>query len=78
MSLDGLIARPDGSVEILRLFMAADLIDEYQVFVHSVALGTGIPLFPAGTRETRLHLKEAARLDTQFVRLTYVRSVDVS
>ncbi len=63
-----------GGGEILRMFMEMDLIDEYQVFVHSIVLGSGIPLFPTGTAETRLRLQEARRLDRDFVQLTYSRS----
>jgi len=63
-----------GGGEILRMFMEADLIDEYRVFVHSIVLGAGIPLFPAGTAETRLRLTEARRLDEHFALLIYERT----
>ncbi|MCB2206596.1 dihydrofolate reductase family protein [bacterium] len=61
-----------GGGEIVRLFMQNNLIDEYHVFIQSVVLGRGLPLFPAGTEEGRLQLVDAHRYDRHIVRLTYL------
>ncbi len=60
-----------GGGEIVRLFMEHELIDEYHIFLQSVVLGSGIPLFPPGSPEARLSLSDVRRYDEHIVRLVY-------
>jgi dihydrofolate reductase len=60
---------------------ALDLIDEYQVMVHPVLVGGGIPYFARNERRTDLELVETRTLSSRFVYLHYrvarERSFDV-
>ncbi len=62
-----------GGGELVRSFVQHDLIDEYEIFVHPVVLGSGIPLFRSPLPETRLRLERCRTFDTGLVQLTYMR-----
>jgi len=65
-----------GGGELVRAFMDARLIDDYVIAVHPVVLGSGLPLFPAGTRRTALTFVDATTYDTGLAILTYRRAHD--
>lgn len=48
-----------------------DLIDEYQVMVHPVLVGGGIPFFPRTERQVRLELVETRTFNSKVVLLRY-------
>ncbi|MFF3015630.1 dihydrofolate reductase family protein [Streptomyces sp. NPDC057939] len=50
---------------------AADLIDEYQVVVHPVLVGGGIPFFARDERQVDLELVETRTFSSKFVYLRY-------
>ncbi|TCI36247.1 dihydrofolate reductase [Exiguobacterium sp. SH4S7] len=59
-----------GGGEIIKAAMEHDLIDRYEIIVAPVVLGEGIPMFPEGTKETKLKLT-SQRASGQFVMVTY-------
>jgi dihydrofolate reductase len=59
------VAGPD----LARSLTEAGLIDEYQLYLHPVVLGSGKPFF-AGPRP-RLHLVASDRITEDVIRLTY-------
>ncbi|TCI57482.1 dihydrofolate reductase [Exiguobacterium sp. SH1S21] len=59
-----------GGGEIIKAAMEHDLIDRYEIAIAPVVLGEGIPLFPEGTKETKLKLT-SQRASGQFVMVTY-------
>ena len=61
-----------GGGQLIKDFMEADLIDEYQVTIAPVILGEGIPLFPQGNYAADLELQGTTRYG-QFVELAYKR-----
>lgn len=61
-----------GGGEVIKAAIEHDLIDSYKIAVAPVVLGGGIPLFPEGTKETRLKLIHL-RTSGQFSMLTYKR-----
>jgi dihydrofolate reductase len=68
-------AELDGEVEVagpelVRSLTALGLIDEYQIYLHPVVLGSGKPFF-AGPRPP-LRLKASERMDGDVIRLVYV------
>ena len=60
------VAGPD----LAQSLTAADLIDEYQIYLHPVVLGSGKPFF-AGPRPP-LHFVASDRIAGDIIRLTYV------
>ena len=50
---------------------ALDLIDEYQVMVHPVLVGGGIPYFPRRERRVDLELVETRTFSSRFIYLRY-------
>jgi dihydrofolate reductase len=66
---DGVLAIM-GSGLLIGSLMAADLIDEYLLFIHPLVLGTGRRLFPQGTMST-LRLVEGIVSDTGVVIASY-------
>jgi len=60
-----------GGAELVRDFLARDLIDEFVISVHPVILGAGIPLFPAPGRELSLKLKNSISFESGLVQLQY-------
>jgi dihydrofolate reductase len=76
--VDELKARPGGDMvlggaNLAATFMRHDLIDEYRLYVHPVAIGTGRPLFPPDAR-VRLGLAETRRFGGGVVLLHYGRA----
>ncbi len=68
--VDGVLAVMGSGVLIASL-MAADLIDEYLLFVHPLVLGSGRRLFPDGTPLQPLQLVDAAIGASGVVAVTY-------
>jgi dihydrofolate reductase len=50
-----------GSGDLLQTLFREDLVDQINLWVHPVVLGTGKRLFPEGTPATRFELAEPAR-----------------
>ncbi|MCA0981242.1 dihydrofolate reductase family protein [Exiguobacterium aestuarii] len=61
-----------GGGEVIKAAMEHELIDRYEIAIAPVVLGEGIPLFPEGTKETKLRLI-SQRASGQFVMVTYER-----
>ena len=61
-----------GGPEIATRFIEQGLIDHYRLFVHPVALGDGLPLFP---NRTNVKLVSARTFDSAVVALHYERAV---
>lgn len=59
-----------GGGEIVRGFMRDGLIDQYYIYVMPVALGDGIPLFPAGFSKINLKLDSCKKIG-EIVELVY-------
>jgi dihydrofolate reductase len=56
----------------------ADLIDEYQIFVHPVVLGGGTPFFPQLAERQAMALVESRTFDGRVASLRYARVRDAS
>jgi dihydrofolate reductase len=54
-------------------FARQDLIDEYQIFIHPVALGGGAPLFPSPADRQGFALVESRVFDKAVVGVRYSR-----
>jgi dihydrofolate reductase len=63
-----------GGGELVRDFLAADLIDDFVISVHPIVLGAGRPLFPAIGRDVRLKLVGTRAYDSGLVTLRYRRA----
>jgi dihydrofolate reductase len=63
-----------GGAELVRDFLAEDLIDEFIISIHPIVLGAGIPLFPAPGRELSLTLKSSIAFESGLVQLHYDRT----
>ena len=63
-----------GSGAIVDQLLEADLVDEFQLFVHPLVLGSGHTLFPRRDRDAvvRLELRDVGRTSTGVVTLGYV------
>jgi dihydrofolate reductase len=61
-----------GSPGLTRAFMAADLIDEYWLYLNPILLGAGIEYYHAA-QLTRLKLVEAKPFPAGVVRLHYAK-----
>lgn len=61
-----------GGGELVRSFLAKELIDVMTVSLHPVLLGNGIPLFHGVFKRTMLELEEVVRYDTGLVQLNYL------
>lgn len=59
-----------GGTKLARSLSELGLIDEYQIYLHPVVLGSGTPFF-AGFRPT-LRLNDTERIGDSYIRLTYV------
>ena len=62
-----------GSLDLLQSLLALDLVDEIELWVHPVVLGTGKRVFGAGTIPAALRLSEAVEHPTGTLQLTYTR-----
>ena len=62
-----------GGPQIAHAFQAADLIDEYRIFVHPMILGGGKPLFAPGGDRRELTLVESRTFDPGVVHHHYRR-----
>jgi dihydrofolate reductase len=60
-----------GGAGIAAAFMRHDLIDEYRLYVHPVAIGQGKPLFPESDTRTSLRLAETRTFGNGVVLLRY-------
>ena len=63
-----------GGGQILRAFERLGAVDEYEIFVMPVVLGSGIPLFPDPFPAGRLQLQDVTAWENGAVRLLYVRA----
>lgn len=62
-----------GSIRLTRALVAADLVDEYRLFVYPVVLGTGARLFEGATGMPPLRLAEQRGFRSGVVLLRYRR-----
>ena len=60
-----------GGASFASSLVAADLVDEFRLVVHPVALGRGLPLFAGLGAPVRLRLEEVRRFDSGVVAKTY-------
>jgi dihydrofolate reductase len=63
-----------GGAELVRDFLAKDLIDEFIISIHPIILGAGIPLFPVQGRELSLQLIKSISFESGLVQLHYERT----
>ena len=63
-----------GGSEVVSDFIAKDLVDEFQIFVHPVVLGGGAPLFPSLGDRRNMRLVETRTFDGAVVGLRYART----
>jgi dihydrofolate reductase len=61
----------DGSAGLMATLMERDLIDEYRIWVHPFAIGTGTRLFAEGVPTRNLELADSRTLSTGVVILAY-------
>lgn len=62
-----------GGGQLVRAFLDHDLIDQFEIFVHPVLLGSGLPLFPRGAARTNLRLEGVTPFVSGLVQLSYTR-----
>ena len=62
-----------GGAQLVRDFVAADLIDDYIISVHPILIGRGIPLFLKNERDTKLELTGAKTFESGLAQLCYSR-----
>ena len=62
-----------GGANLAATFIKQDLIDEYQLYVQPVILGSGVPFFPALDGKLNLRLVETHRFGNGVVLLRYLR-----
>jgi len=60
-----------GGANLAATFVKLDLIDEYQLFVQPVVLGSGAPFFPALDKKIDLKLMDTHRFGSGVVLLRY-------
>jgi dihydrofolate reductase len=63
-----------GGANLAAAFARHDLVDEYRLYVHPVAIGRGAPLFPASDTRTDLRLLGTRTFGSGVVLLRYARS----
>jgi dihydrofolate reductase len=61
-----------GSGSLVQQLLVADLVDELQLFVHPLVLGSGHTLFPHHDVPVRLELHTVGRTATGVVSVTYL------
>jgi len=62
-----------GGSQTVAALAEADLIDEYQIFVHPVVLGGGTPFFPPLATRQAMTLVESRTFDRTVAGLRYAR-----
>jgi dihydrofolate reductase len=60
-----------GSGDLVEQLLGADLVDQFQLFLHPLVLGDGHQLFPRSRRQLRLRLDDVDRTATGVVALRY-------
>jgi dihydrofolate reductase len=60
-----------GGGELASSFQKKNLIDEYNLFVHPIILGEGIPLFHNLPKISKLKLRSHKKFDSGLVRINY-------
>ena len=60
-----------GGSELASSFQRKYLIDEYNLFIHPIILGNGIPLFKDLPKLSNLRLKSYKKFDSGLVRINY-------
>ena len=60
-----------GGGELAGAFFAAGAVDEIQVFVHPILIGTGLPLAAGLLKDVKLVFQQTKAFDTGLVKLTY-------
>jgi dihydrofolate reductase len=60
-----------GGGELVAGYLNAGLVEQVNVSVHPVLLGTGVPLFPSGFPKTLLELIDAEAFDSGLVQIRY-------
>jgi dihydrofolate reductase len=60
-----------GSADLAQMLMAHDLVDEYQLMVHPLVLGSGKKLFRDAEQVRRLELVDVAPTTTGVLLTTY-------
>jgi dihydrofolate reductase len=63
-----------GGSQTVAALAEADLVDEYQIFVHPVVLGGGTPFFPPLPERQSMALVEARTFDGRVAGLRYARA----
>jgi dihydrofolate reductase len=63
-----------GGSRTVAALTGADLVDEYQIFVHPVVLGGGTPFFPPLTDRQAVTLLESRTFDGRVTGLRYARA----
>lgn len=63
-----------GGSQTVAALADADLIDEYQIFIHPVVLGGGTPFFPPLSERQPMTLVEARTFDGRVCGLRYARA----
>lgn len=66
-----------GSTDLLQTLLAADLIDEFRLWVFPVLAGSGKRLFGSGTRPAGLRLVGTASTPSGVIASTYVRDGEI-
>ena len=77
MQFEGILSIP-GSATLVEALQNADLVDEYQLMIHPVVLGTGRRLFSQAAEVSRLHLDTTTTFASGVVALTYRRDATAS
>ena len=63
-----------GSGNLTQTLMRHELVDEYQLWLHPIVLGTGKRLFPEGSPTASMRLVESTTTGSGLVILTYARA----
>jgi dihydrofolate reductase len=63
-----------GGATIAATFIEHDLIDEYQIYINPVILGSGTPMFPLVNEKISLELVETCTFQSGVIFLRYQRS----
>jgi dihydrofolate reductase len=63
-----------GSGNLTQTLMRHDLVDEYQLWLHPIVLGTGKRLFPEGSPTASMRFVESTTTGSGLVILTYARA----